>query len=163
MRIWIILFSLSAILAGCGVYSFKGQAVGGVKTISVEPFENQTTEFGLREQLLDAIVSKLLTEKVLTIASARTADAMLTGVVVSVSDQPLTFRADESVTEYKVVLVIDVKLQQANKPEPLWSGRLSGEGNYPYSGGSTEERRKGLQLAVEKVVQDLLNKLTSDW
>ncbi len=150
-------------LSGCSVYSFKGQGIGGIKTIAVDSFENLTTEFGIREKLTDAIITRLLNDRTLTVASPRSADAILTGVVTSVEDRPLTYQANESVTEYQVIISIEAKLIRQGVTEPLWQGRVVGEGNYPYSSGSVVERQGGVDVALDKIVQDLMNRLTSDW
>ena len=159
----ILLAILISGLSGCGVYSFKGQGIGGIKTIAVDPFDNRTTEFGIREKLTDAILTRLLNDRTLTVASPRSADAILTGVVLSIEDKPLTYQASETVTEYQVVISIEAKLIRQGVSEPVWQGRIVGEGNYPFSTGSAAERQNGVDIALEKIVRDLLNRLTSDW
>lgn len=157
------LLLLISLLPGCTVYSFKGQGIGGIKTIAIEPFDNRTTEFGIREKLTDAILTRLLNDRTLTVASPRSADAILTGVVLSVEDRPLTYQAAETVSEYQVVISIEARLIRQGVAEPLWQGTVAGEGNYPYTTGSTTERQTGIDTALDKIVQDLLNRLTSDW
>jgi len=154
---------IAFLLNGCSFYSFKGQGIGGIKTIAIDSFDNRTTEFGIREKLTDAILTRLLSDRTLTVGSPRTADAVLTGSLVSVNDHPLTYQAAETVTEYQVVITIEAKLLKQGAAEPLWQGRISGEGNYPYTTGSTTDRQNGIDTAIDKIVQDLLNRLTSDW
>ncbi len=154
---------LSVILTGCGVYSFTGQGIGGIKTIAVEPFDNRTAEFGIQEELTDAVINQLLGNRTLTVASQANAEGILRGAIISVDDLPLTFREDEEATEYLVVITVEVSLVRPGRSEPLWSARLVGEGNYPYQTGSPDERREGIEKAVQTLVQDLVNRLTSDW
>jgi outer membrane lipopolysaccharide assembly protein LptE/RlpB len=150
-------------LSGCGVYSFKGQGIGGIKTIAVEPFDNQTAEFGIREQITDAILTKLLGDRTLSIANSQTADAILRGRVIQIDDRPLSYHENETVTEYQVTLTVEVMLFKPGQSDPILQMRLTGEGNYPYQTGSPDERKQGLDKAVEQLVQDLMNRLTSDW
>lgn len=159
----ILISILYFLLTGCSIYSFRGQGIGGIKTIAVEPFDNRTTEFGIREQITDAILTKLLGDKTLTVSSPNSADAVLTGVVLSVSDRPLTYEASETVTEYQVSISIEARLTKRGVSEPIWQGRITGEGNYPFNSGNTSERQTGIDSAVGKIVQDLINRLTSDW
>lgn len=163
MRSRSIALVVALVLVGCGVYSFKGEGLGGIKTIAVEPFGNRTTEFGIREEITNAVITKLLGDRTLTVVSPSGADAILTGTLVSVDDRPLTYHSDETVTEYQVSIVIEARLTRPDQAEPLWQGRLVGVGNYPYKTGSLEERQAGLKIAVDRLVQDLLNRLTSDW
>jgi hypothetical protein len=150
-------------LAGCGIYSFKGQGIAGVKTVAVEPFDNRTTEFGIREQITEAVTSKLLADRTLTVTSPGSADAILTGSVLSVDDKPLTFHADETVTEYQITVTLDLRLSKPGQSEPIWQGQLVGQGSYPYKTGSADERKQGIDKAIDQIVQDLINRLTSDW
>jgi len=151
------------LLFGCGVYSFKGQGISGIKSIAVESFDNNTTEFGIREAVTDAIVSKLLSDRTLAVTSPRGADAILSGVINSISDRALTFSSDESVSEYEVTISISFKLAKPGGSEPIWEGEITGVGAYPYKTGSPEERKEGITKALDKIVQDLINRLTSDW
>jgi len=154
---------LSILLLGCGVYSFTGHGIGGIKTIAVEPFDNRTAEFGIREDLTDAVINRLLSNRTLTVASQATADGILRGAIVSIDDRPLTFSENEEATEYQVVITVEVSVVRPGHSEPIWEARLVGEGNYPYQTGSPEERSQGLDKAVDMLVQELVNRLTSDW
>ena len=48
-----ILIGLLLLVQGCGFYSFTGASTGGLKSIAVPTFENQTAEFGLAETITD--------------------------------------------------------------------------------------------------------------
>lgn len=160
---WSAVVLLSIMTAGCGVYSFSGHGIGGISTIAVEPFDNQTAEMGIREDLSDAIVSSLLSNRTLTIAGQANADAILRGTITGFSDNPFTFTENEEVKENRVTITVEIKLIKPGQSEPLWEGRLSGEGSYAYLTGSLDERQQGIDLALEQLVIDLMNRLTSDW
>jgi len=163
MKNTFIILLCPLILTGCGVYTFSGHGIAGIETIAVEPFDNLTAEFGIRDDLTDELIDKLLNSRTLTIAGQANADAILRGKIVSVTDRPLTFKETEEVTENQVTITVEVVLIKPGKSEPLWEGRLIGEGNYHYRTGSPEEREEGIEKAIERLVQDLVNRLTSDW
>jgi len=150
-------------LAGCGVYTFTGHGIGGVATIAVDPIQNQTTEFGLSDDLTDAIISKLLNDRTLSLSQKNSADAILTGAVVSISDSPLSYSSSEIVTEYQVKVTVNFALVIPDQTNPLWEGRIVADGSYPYSEGSLENRNAGIKTALDRIADDLINKLTSDW
>jgi len=163
MRFAWALISLLLLVGGCGVYSFHGEGVGGIKSIAVEPFDNKTTEFGVRESLADALIARLLSDRTLTIASPAVADAILTGSITSLQDRPLTYSAGETVSEYQISLTVSFTLGKRGGGEPLWEGSLTGESPYAYTPGGVEQRRDAINKALDKIVQDLINRLTSDW
>lgn len=159
---WLFLL-LTITVIGCGIYTFSGHGIAGIETISIEPFDNQTAEFGIRDELTDELINRLLSNRTLTIASPTSADAILRGTIVSVTDYPLTFTEDEEATENQIKISVQVTLIKRGQSEPLWEGRLVGEGNYPYETDSPEDREEGIKKAIERLVQDLMNRLTSDW
>ncbi|MDQ7053571.1 MAG: hypothetical protein Q9P14_11980 [candidate division KSB1 bacterium] len=57
-RFAVILISAGAVLAewGCGVYSFSGSAYPHIKSIAIPLLEDRTAEFGVRENLTNALV-----------------------------------------------------------------------------------------------------------
>lgn len=154
---------ITFLLNGCGIYTFTGHGIGGIETIAIEPFENQTSEFGIREDLTDAILDALLRDRTLDVTNRGSADAILYGRIISVDDLPLSYTKDEVVTEYEIRITVAFSLMRADQSEPLWEGRISGEGSYPYQSGSLEERQEGINKALERLVQDLINRMTSDW
>ncbi len=148
---------------GCGVYSFTGHGIAGIESIAVDPFDNRTAEFGIREDLTEAIITRLLADRSLTLTDRNNADAVLKGVLIDVNDRPLTFQTDETVTEYQITITVEFSLMVPGKTEPIWEGRISGIGSYPYRSGGLEERRGGITEALDRIAQDLINRLTSDW
>lgn len=157
-----ILLSLLLILNGCGIYSFgSGLGVGGITSIAVEPFDNLTSEYGIREVITDAVIDRLLSDRTLTVVASNRADGVLKGSITDVVDKPLTFDANERVSEYQVSITVAVELVNPGKTEPIWQARLSGQGSYPAD--KLEERQQGIDEAVDQLVLDLVNRLTSDW
>jgi len=158
-----IWFLIIILLTGCAVYSFSGHGIAGIESIAIEPFDNQTAEFGIREDLTDIILTRLLSDRTLTLADRGSADAILYGNVLSIEDRPYSWNSDENVSEYEIKISVSFTLRKPDKSEPVWEGRLVGNGSYPYKPGSVEERDEGIEKALDLIAQDLLNKLTSDW
>ncbi len=148
---------------GCGVYSFTGHGIAGIESIAVDPFDNRTAEFGIREDLTETIITRLMSDRTLVLSDRNVADAVLKGTLVSVTDRPLTFQADETVNEYEIAITVEFILLKAGQSEPLWEGRITGLGSYPYQNGSLESRQQGVTTALDRMAQDLINRLTSDW
>ncbi len=160
---YFILFLICSLFTGCGVYSFSGHGIAGIETIAIEPLDNQTAEFGIREDLTDAIVNRLLTDRTLTVTDRTSADAILSGTILTVSDSPLSFTENEEVTEYEIRITVSFALRKPDQSQPIWEGRITGDGSYPYETGGVDEREEGIDKALERITLDLLNQLTSDW
>lgn len=165
LQLYHLLLSIMWLISiqGCGIYSFTGKGIAGVETLAVLPFDNNDPEFGLEEDLVDAVIQRLLSDRTYTVANVNSADAVLRGSIIDVDDKPLSFREDEQATENIVRIVIEVEVSKPGQSEPLKKTRLSADGSYPYVTGSPDERQEGIDKAIEQLVIDMFNWLTSDW
>ena len=160
-----LLLSAAMVLSvvGCGIYSFTGSGIGGIESISIEPFDNQTAEFGIREDLTDTILDWMLKDRTLTITDRSSADAVLFGTILLIDDKPLSYDEQETVSEFEIRISVSFVLNLPDKSEPIWQGQITGTGSYQYSTGGADEREQGINKAMERIAEDLMNKLTSDW
>ncbi|GBE30230.1 MAG TPA: hypothetical protein ENH10_00965 [Bacteroidetes bacterium] len=162
LRVLLLLFVLIAGVSGCGFYSFSGSVPGHLKSIAVPPFENQTAEFGLAEDLTEALVNEFLDDNTFKVFDLRQADAVIYGTILRVVDGPSTFSSDETVQEYKVTVTVRVRYEDLVKGKVVWEETLSTFGIFP-AGGGLAEREEGVVEAVQKMTEDILNKTVSGW
>ena len=168
-RLWrIIPLCLSAILftgpmlSSCGNYSFTGAVAGDIKSISVPLFSNQTAEFGIQETITDALITGFQREGILKIVDESRADAILHGTILRISDTPNTYTANEEVSEYRFQITCEIILEKTDTGEALWKESFSTWGNYPYT-GSLSDRQMGIDEALRKLTEDILNRIVSNW
>ncbi len=159
----VILPAVFILCVGCGVYTFSGNVPGHLKTMAIMNFENQTAEFGIVELLFDTIEEEFRSDNSLKITDVKNADSIISGVITNISDVPSTYDANETVQEYKITVTALVRFEDRVKGTVVWEENLSGYGIYPFSGGSSAERDKGIEEAVSKLSQDILNKTVSGW
>ncbi|MBS1262510.1 MAG: hypothetical protein MAG453_01863 [Calditrichaeota bacterium] len=150
------------LVAGCGFYTFGGAVPGHLNSVAIPIFENQTSEFGIAEDLYDALLDEFTTDNTLKVVDLRDADSVIQGVIVRVDDVPSTFSADESVEEYKVTITLRVSYRDLVKDKVVWEQTVSEFGIYPFSGGRSA-REQGVQEALDKLTEDILNKTVSGW
>ncbi len=162
--LYYILVSLFGVflLSGCGVYSFSGAVATDIKSISIPLFENQTAEFGIQETITDALVAGFQREGILKIVDESHADAILHGIILNISDTPNTYTADEHVSEYRFQITCEITLVKTTTGEDLWKQTFSTWGNYTYT-GSFEDRQTGMDEALRKLTEDILNRIVANW
>jgi len=158
----ILLFMLSALMCGCGTYSFSGAVPGDIKSIAIPLFENQTAEFGIQETITDALVAGFQREGILKIVDEARADAILHGIILRIDDTPYTYSTDERVSEYQFRISCEIALENTRTSEDLWKQTFTAWGNYAYS-GSLADRQIGIDAAVRKLTEDILNRIVSNW
>ncbi|HEX2451287.1 MAG TPA: DUF4136 domain-containing protein [Gemmatimonadales bacterium] len=161
------LASLSVLLLGGCLYGFAGGGLPShIKTVAVLPFDNQTPEPTLTQEINTAVREAVEGRLGLRQASERQADAVVRGTITRYEpDLPVAFTGDAegegavTVTRRLVQISVSVEiLDQANN-KPLWqrSGLLL-EGDYD-PGREVDGREK----ALDKLVTNIVEGAQSQW
>jgi len=156
------LFQVSLIFIGCGYYSFSGSLPPHLETIAVPLFNDRTAEFGLKEELTDAVIEEFTKDNSLKIADRRQADAIIDGNILSIRDQAGAYNANEQVQDIKIYLTVKVKCEDLKKRKVMWEETLSHYGIYDPAEG-IESRNEAISEAINKIAGDILNKTVSGW
>ena len=140
----------------CGVYTFSPSALGGIKSLAIPLFENQTTESGLREDLTDRLSQAFVDDNTLKVVPEGRADSILRGSVISYRREAYTYSEAEVVSEYIVRIGIKVEFVEKKSGEIIWEEKtMSNWGTYD---SATQGEDDGKEMAIGKLVEDILNK-----
>ncbi len=160
------LSSLSLLALGGCLYGFAGGGLPpNIKTVAVLPFDNQTPEPTLTQEIAVAVREAVEGRLGLRQASERQADAVVRGTITRYEpDLPVAYTGDEgdnqvTVTRRLVQISVSVEILDQDGGKPLWqrSGLLL-EGDYD-PGQETEGRRK----ALDKLVTNIVEGAQSQW
>ncbi len=159
-----------------GCYTFTGASVpSNLKTIAIPLVDDQSGfgEPGLREQFTTALTNLFISDNSLEVADRTTADAILVGVVTSVSDAPAVVQQGigqqgvtqqvEQVSKRRITLTVRVALQNVKLRKNMWEKSFSNWGDYDAGGGGASQRQTGLTEAIRKVTEDILLETVSGW
>lgn len=152
-----------ALSGGC-VYGFAGGGLPGhIRTVAILPFDNQTPEPSLTQEVSEAIRKAMESRLGLRLAAEATADAVVRGTITRyVADIPLSFQAtggNVNVTRRRVQLSLSVEIFDQHEQRMLWerSGvRIDGEYEPP-------NEEKGREVALAKLVNDIVDGAQSQW
>lgn len=154
-------------LPGCN-YTF--QAGSGfppsVRTLAVVPFENETDRFEVSQELQDLILREVPRAFGLRTAGEEFADAVLRGSVRAYSVQAGSYRPEAGgdrtqVIQREVRVSIQVQVVDLTNSVVLWENpSLSAVGEFLDATGTEDE---GRELALSRLVQDIINGLQSNW
>jgi hypothetical protein len=144
----------------CGVYTFSPSALGGIKSVAIPLFDNQTLEGGISEKLTDGLAQAFVTDNTLRVVPEGNADSILRGSVVSYSNDPYTYDESETVTEYIVTIDANVQFVERSSGKTIWEERFSNWGTYDSAGGIEDI---GQNRAIDKLVEDILNRTVKGW
>lgn len=158
MRFLVVLISLC--LCGCGVYSFSSSSLGGVKTIAVPTFENQSLEYGIQEDLTREIINRLIQDNTLKVVAAADADAILRGEVIKYERNAYTYDKSDNVSEYRVNIYVNYVMERKGGKALTERSNVLGFGVYS---ASTQTEDVGKQQAIDKLARDIVDELTKSW
>lgn len=146
-----------ALLAACG-YHLPGQGASlppGVETVHVELMRNRTAEPFLENGLTDSIVSEFVRGSAFGVFSgAAGADAILAGEITAYETTPVSYDANDEITEYRSRLHASFALRRAADGKILWKGDLAWEEEYPASDDKAVQEDN--EAAAVVVIEDRL-------
>jgi hypothetical protein len=155
------LASLSTLALGGCLYGFAGGGLpANIKTVAVLPFDNQTPEPTLTQEIAVAVREAVDGRLGLRQASERQADAVVRGTITRYEpDLPVAYTGDEqdggqvTVTRRQLQISVSVEILDQEGGKPLWqrSGLLL-KGDYD-PGQEAEGRRRALAELVTNIVE----------
>lgn len=156
--------SLATLGLGACLYGFAGGGFAPhIKTVAILPFDNQTPEPALTQEVSDAVREALEARLGLRLAGEASADAVVRGRVVRYDpDVPLAFRpgvGQADVTRRQVQLTVDVEILDQREGKALWQRQgLTVVGEY-----QPPQEVEGRKLALQKLVNDIVDGAQSQW
>jgi hypothetical protein len=152
------LLLIIALMGGCGIYSFSGSNLpANIKTVSVPFFQNQTTEFGVDQDLTNALIAAINRDNTLKIGNPRSSDSELLGTVLSFDERAGQYDRQETASNFRISITIRVRFEDVKKKEAIWEETWTQWGEYE------SNRNDGVSQAVEKLITEVMNRLVSGW
>ena len=160
VSIWATL-ALAVMFLGCGPYSFNPAGRQAFSDLAVPLFENRTPEYGIRESLTEGIINGFIKDGTLPVVSEKRAGAILRGTVLSYRREAYTYDASETVTEYRVHITIEARLEDPARRTVIWEeSELTQWGNFAAADETDDD---GKRRAIEKLAEDLVNRTIKGW
>ncbi|MBN1575914.1 MAG: LptE family protein [Chitinispirillaceae bacterium] len=156
--------TLSALAAGCGIYTFSGSTLPShLKTVDIPLLENRSMEPDIADEITQELNRRILADNLLRIVATE-GDATISGSITSYLHEPYTFGAAStrqvSVDQYIVKITAQMKFLDKVKDVPLFEGAITGEGIYDFQ---KETEETGRAKAIKDIVQRILQSSLQSW
>jgi hypothetical protein len=165
VKIYLLILIVPVLFYGCN-YSFHGSSPPeGIKTIYIPSIKDESG-FGianLGENMTLLLKNKFIKDNTLEYAEKTTADGMITCTIASIRDEALVVTGAEQVSRRKVTINVNVEFQNLKKKKTIWKREFSNWGEYESLSGGFSKRDEGVQLAIDKITDDILLAVVSDW
>lgn len=158
-NLYIFIIITFILFVDCSHYSFTGSGNPGINSIAIPVFDDVSSEFQIREKITNAVVEKFIIDNTLKVLSEEDSDSVLKGTVVRVEDKPVSLRADETARAFEIFIYIKAEYIDKKSKKVFFNKNIQGRGTY----SEPSDRDNGIDEAVEKITEDLLNLIISGW
>jgi hypothetical protein len=152
-------------LNGCS-YSFTGASVPPhLKTIAIPIFSDRSGsgEFSLGEKITNGLIKKFIEDNTLLVADKLKSDCTLEGTVSSLTDAPTVVTGDENISTRRLTITVRVIYKDLVKKTTIFEKNFSNYGDYQTDGDVYTARQDAIDSAIEKITEDVLLGVVSNW
>ncbi|NLJ43775.1 MAG: LptE family protein [Bacteroidales bacterium] len=160
----ILLSLLPVIFSGCGIYSFSGASTEGLKTVSIQYFQNRASlvQPGLSQNLTDALIDKCKAQTSLNIVNGL-GDANFEGEITDYNTRPLTVSADATAAMNRFTITVKVKFTNSIDPDKSFEQTFSRYEDYNSSLDLSQVEAELSKNILELIVEDIFNRAFVNW
>lgn len=161
----LVAIQMLVILTASCAYQFSStdKAPYGIQRISIQMFENRTSETGIEAIFANDLIYELTRDGRMRVAPKGQADAVMNGVVRKISVQTITHERSYVALERKVEITVDLILRDREN-KVLWSADNLSMSEYYRVGHdkleTEQNRRSAIKDISRKIAQDVYQRLT---
>lgn len=165
-NIWIV-FVLLMFSSACG-YRFAGSGSfpAGIKSVRISILENRTSETGMENIITNDLIYEVTRDKKVALTSMDKADALLSGVIRSMSIETISRTGTHSSLERRVTVTVDLKLTGPDG-RVIWSARgVSANEAYDVMSdkpATEQNRRDAISVLSKRLAEKVYNRITADF
>ena len=162
----VLLFTIILITGvGCS-YSFTGASVPphlNTIAIPISIDRSGSGEPSLSEDFTNELINKFLSDNTLQVAQKATADALLECTILSLNDNPQVLSGTENIQVRRVTINTKVVYRDLVKKKNIFDKTFTNYGDYENSVDITSAREEAISTAIDKITEDILLGVVSNW
>lgn len=159
---------IALILKGCS-YSFTGASVPPhLNSIAIIDFKDRSGsgEPELRDKFTTQLVQYFLDDNTLFVTQKENADALLECTVTSIKDAPGIVGIEnntEAISTRKLTITVKVMYRDLVKRKNIFDKQFSNNTDYSTDGDVFQLRQNAIDETIEKICEDILLGVVSNW
>ncbi len=159
----LILSLLIMLSVGCGGYRLVGtgsRTAGSASKIAIPVFKNNTPEPGIERNVTAKVREAFIQDGRLQVVRVKKADLIFRGNVNHYALRPISFDTNDNVTEYSVIMNIDVKVKDTSKKKFLVNQTFRSKWTYKVSSELLSSEMARIE-AIDEASNDFAEKMIS--
>jgi hypothetical protein len=164
-KILILFFGIIFMMqTGCRIYSFSGASTDGLKSVSIQYFQNRASlvQPGLSQTLTDALSDKCKAQTNLNIVNGL-GDANFEGEISDYNTKPLTVSANATAAMNRFTITVNVKFTNSVDPDKSFEQSFTRYEDYNSSSNLSDVEEELSGKIIEMIVEDIFNKAFVNW
>ncbi|MBW2428570.1 MAG: hypothetical protein JRF56_06390 [Deltaproteobacteria bacterium] len=160
----------TVVLNACGYrFAGQGQYPRGVQKILIEVFENRTSNVGVERVVTNQVIFEFTRQREKSLTNrAEDADAILKGVIRTISTQTIARVGTEVASQREVVMTVDLQLVQQDGGQVLWAAKgISDRQAYDVVEDSNIATNQNETVAIarlsERISERIFSRLTNNF
>jgi len=165
LRSLIVIFLVSILASGCGVYSFTGASIPPeAKTISVQFFPNraQLIEPVLSPVFTDALRDQFVNQTNLEMID-RNGDLAIEGEIIEYKTSPVAIQGDQTAALNRLTIGVNVRFINRFEPDKDFEQKFVQFLDYPSESNLTAVKDELILGITEMLTTDIFNKAVINW
>lgn len=162
-QLLITLFPL--IFISCS-YSFTGSSVPNhLKTVYI-PFcidRSGSGEPDMADNFTSTLIEQFISDNSLAVSDKNKADAIIDCTIMSISDAPTVIEGGEQVSTRRLTINAKVVYRDLVMKKTVFDRNFSNYGDYQSDGNVFDNRNESIQTAIDRITEDILLAVVSDW
>ncbi|MBK7105487.1 MAG: LptE family protein [Ignavibacteriae bacterium] len=162
----IILLSFITIVLSSCAYSFTGSSVPNhLKTIAI-PFavdRSGSGEPNMADNFTSTLIEKFISDNSLAITDKSKSDALLDCTINSISESPNIIQGGETVSTIRLTINARVIYKDFVMKKTVFEKSFSDYADYSNTGDVYTNRNNAITEAIEKLSEEILLAVVSDW
>jgi len=165
-----LLLVLMVSLSGCG-YTRHTVLPRNIKTIFVETVKNKVPveevyayQQGIEMDITNAVIRQLQKDGNLKVVEQKKADAILKMDLLAYEQEGLRFTQLESVSEYRLYIVMKLQLIDAKTGDMIWEEpNFTGDTEYFVTDVTSIGEQRASLSATESLAHNIVDRIVEDW
>lgn len=163
---YLLLFTISITIIGCGAYSFTGASISpDTKTFQVNYFQNNAllVEPGLDRDFTNALTDLILNQTNLSLVKSG-GDLVYEGEITNYRISPTTATAQNTAAQNKLTITVNVRFYNTNNEEDDFEQSFSFFYDYPGEAQLIGSQKDAAHEEIfERLTQDIFNASLAKW
>ncbi len=159
------------LISGCGYSNKVVLPYKDAKTIAIPMFRNAippenilTYVAGLETNITQAVIDEVAKDGNLKVVDPKNADLILKGEVIGYEQEPFRFNRFEQVDEFRLFIVVRLKLENAKTGDVVWSEKnFSGDTQYFINGPRAIRQEDAAHKAITDLAGKIVNRVVEEW